>query len=44
MFALPQPDDTSDWVEGCPVIVMSGDEAESWEMVLSTFVYRVTTM
>ncbi|KJA19716.1 hypothetical protein HYPSUDRAFT_217461 [Hypholoma sublateritium FD-334 SS-4] len=44
MFALPQPNDTSDWVDGCPVIIMSGDRAEDWEMVLSTFVYRVTTM
>lgn len=44
MFALPQPNDTSDWVEGCPVVIMSGDEAEDWEMVLSTFIYRVTTM
>lgn len=44
MFALPQPNDKSHWVEGCPVVIMSDDSAEQWQFVFATFIYRVYPM
>ena len=44
LFKVPQPeDDKSDWVEGCPIVCVSGDTTEDWDHVLS-FIYKPSTL
>lgn len=40
MFSLPQPEDVATpEVEGCPVVILSGDRASDWHKILKHVIY-----
>ena len=44
LFQVPQPEsDKSDWVDGCPIVGMSGDTTKDWEHILS-FIYNPSAL
>ncbi len=44
LFQVPQPEsDKSDWVDGCPIVCMSGDTAEDWVHIL-TVMYKPSSL
>ena len=44
LFQVPQPEsDKSDWVDGCPIVSMSGDTTKDWEHILS-FIYNPSAL